>query len=364
MAFGKKKPVEQPQPQSTFDKYTNMMDAANRAAVERRKAENMQKQAASQQSSNAQSRQDKVNEARTFAELGNRFAPTAQQPMQPPMPAQQTQAPPMQQMPPMAPPMQQAAPGSLVGKQASIGRREYQQDALEISFPVVDSLPNHPWLAILCDGMGGMNGGEKASATCIEQMLCAFIGKDPNERIPDFYENAIIDIDDMVNNLTDENGEYLGAGSTLISVVIDGEKLFWASVGDSHIYVIRGNEMVQVNQEHNYLQDLLQMVKEGRLTAEEAYSDPSKEALTSFMGIGEIDLMDINQKPFKLKNNDCVILCSDGLYRALSDDEIKAITIRNAGDMQNAANELVASALNKGNPHQDNTSVITIRYNR
>lgn len=260
---------------------------------------------------------------------------------------------------PKVPPDASAENVVLVGTSSVIGRRDSQQDALAVSDNIQHAFKNK-WLAVLCDGMGGMNGGEQASVLCVKRMLEAF---DKNDKpIPEFYRNNVVDIDRAVASLQDENGDYLGAGSTLVSVVIDGNHLYWCSVGDSHIYIIRNNEMALVNTEHNYMLELLKRVEQGEITLEEANKDKSKDALISYMGIGAISLMDIIEKPFQLAKGDYIVLSSDGLYRSVSDEEIFNIVKQNGFDMQKAAEQLTECALSKNNPYQDNTSVITIRY--
>lgn len=249
---------------------------------------------------------------------------------------------------------------SLVGASSVIGRREYQQDMICTSRNDVKGSFKEKWLAVLCDGMGGMNGGEKASFLCAHRMLSSF--NQQLTEIPRYFRNKIVEIDREVSELTDENGQPMGAGSTFISIIIDGDNLYWSSVGDSHIYIMRGNEFVQVNREHNYLAELLERAARGEITVEEAYNDRQREALTSYMGIGGVSLMDVIEKPFSLQKGDIIILCSDGLYRSLSDAEIFGIVSQNITDMPAAANALTAAAMAKNFVHQDNTSVITVRY--
>lgn len=241
------------------------------------------------------------------------------------------------------------------GTETIIGKREYQQDALATSYiPEQDR-----YIAVLCDGMGGMNGGERASALCIEKMISAFHAGTDN--IPMFFQENIIDIDDAVAYICDEYGEPIGAGSTLISVIIDKDDLYWASVGDSHIYVIRGDEMLRVNTEHNYMLELQRAVDRGEITQDQALADPKKDALISYMGMGCVSLMDINQKPLKLFKDDIVLLCSDGLYRTVNDNEILSI-VKQYTDPQLAAKVLVDTVISRDKPHQDNTTVIVIKY--
>ena len=251
---------------------------------------------------------------------------------------------------------------ALVGISSVIGRRESQQDAAAVSNYDVGSSFNERWMAVLCDGMGGLSGGEQASAIGVQKLMESF-GENRSEPIPEFYRSSFLDIDYAVANLKSPDGNYLGAGTTLISVIIDNGNLYWGSVGDSHIYIIRGSEMKRVNAEHNYFQELLEKVRKNEITMEEAKNDKSREALTSYMGIGELTLMDIIEKPLKLEKNDFIILCSDGLYRSVTDAEMFDIVTSNSGNMQEAATQLTDCALSKNKRYQDNTTVIVIRFN-
>ncbi len=249
--------------------------------------------------------------------------------------------------------------GDAVGVFSHIGKREYQQDAVAVSDNIGPSSKGKIWMGILCDGMGGMNGGERASALCVNAMIEKYKSITDTTDIPYFLRDCVIELDEAVYDLKDEFGNNLGAGSTMISIVVKNNMLYWASVGDSHLYVLRGNSLVLLNEEHNYLADLMVQVRKGNLTIEEAYSDPHKEALTSFMGVGGVDRIDI--KSAQLEKGDCVILTSDGLYRSLNHTEIAQITQANINSMTNASRTLVTAAVSKGSPHQDNTSVIAIR---
>jgi protein phosphatase len=79
------------------------------------------------------------------------------------------------------------------------------------------------------------------------------------------------------------------------------------------------------------------------------------------MGIGGINYIDINPNPLKLLNDDCILLCSDGLYRTLSTEEMIAI-IDSCDDMQKAAEMLTSAAINKGKRNQDNTTAVLLKY--
>jgi len=166
----------------------------------------------------------------------------------------------------------------------------------------------------------------------------------------------------MIGDLRDANQKPLQSGTTLASVIIVDNKLYWASVGDSRIYLIRNNEMAQITVDHNYAVVLDQKVRQGRITKEEAESHPKREALISFVGMGGVKHIDLNSKPFQLLNGDYIVICSDGLYRSLNNEEIKSIIISSQVNITGTANTLVNRAIRKQIKNQDNTTVVLVKF--
>lgn len=246
-----------------------------------------------------------------------------------------------------------------VGVSSIIGTRKTQQDSL---FEKVDPART---LAIVCDGMGGMNGGELASETAVKILAEDVLSKTVIPNIPLFFKEEAIKLDKAVCALTGTDGQPLNGGTTIVAVIVEKNNLYWLSVGDSKIYIIRNKEIVAANREHNYRLRLDEEFKQGMITKEE-YKEKEKqaEALISYLGIGNISLMDINQAPFKLEENDIVILCSDGLYKRLPDEEICQLVYYEEPDMQRAANRLTDVVMKRTKKVQDNTSVILLQYGR
>lgn len=149
----------------------------------------------------------------------------------------------------------------------------------------------------------------------------------------------------------------------MVAVIAEDDQLYWASVGDSRIYILRGNEMKQVTRDHNYLLRLQELVASGQMTLEQAQAQKQKEALISFLGIGNVSLMDINDQPFQLQIGDIVLLCSDGISKTLSDDRIKAMMQSSASSIEEKARTLVMAAVRENTHSQDNTSVAILQYN-
>lgn len=247
---------------------------------------------------------------------------------------------------------------------SDMGNRKYQQDAVYVSpSKRIAANKKSKVMAVVCDGMGGMADGGLASTTAIDMMKQGFsrIEKMPDINIPEFFRSGIIAIDRAVAALPKENGR--GSGTTMVAVIAEDDKLYWASVGDSRIYILRGNDMRQVTRDHNYLLRLQEMVASGQMTLEEAQKQKQKEALISFLGIGNVSLMDINIQPFQLQLGDAVLLCSDGIPKTLSDERIKAIMFSSTSSMKEKAHTLVMAAVRENTHSQDNTSVAILQYN-
>ncbi len=248
-----------------------------------------------------------------------------------------------------------------VGKSSVIGRRDSQQDAIKTDGDYVFAEEGRG-IAVLCDGMGGLSGGEKASNLCVDLVHKLYHEMAQNGDIALFYSRAISQADEGVVALRDENGNPLRAGTTMISVVIDDGKLHWASVGDSRIYIQRRNEILQLTKDHNLLMLLNEKVKNGQMTQEEANRDPKREALISYIGINGVRYVSRNRVPLELEPGDHIILCSDGLYRSVGEQEMLQIVQCFAGDMDSAAEAMTQLAMSKGNRHQDNTSVVILEF--
>lgn len=248
--------------------------------------------------------------------------------------------------------------GVSIGSAIFQGKRSSQQDSIRVSEVNGDK----PIIALLSDGMGGMADGNRASTTCTQGILQDFNNSLEIDSYPRFLKNEIIKYDSIISDFCDENGKPIHSGATLIACIVDKDNLFWATVGDSHLYIIRDNKIIQVNNDHNFMIDLNKKVKQGLITKQQALDDPHKDSLISFLGMNGVRIMDINEEPFKLQRDDIVIMCSDGLYRTLNDEVIREITRFYKGNIQNVCEKLITAVIDRDNPSQDNTSVVIIKY--
>ena len=237
-----------------------------------------------------------------------------------------------------------------------IGTRDEQQDS------AFQKVGNESAVAIVCDGMGGLESGKIASLSATEKFKELYEKKDPGEAFPSFFLKAVDILDEFVSHLKNADGERLGAGTTLTAVAIENDMLFWLSIGDSRLYILRGDELVQVTRDHNYFLRLDQMLKEQEINESKYQAEAARgEALISFIGMGGIEVMDLSNTPFQLLPNDTLLLTTDGLYKALSDEEIKQCLC--ITDIEEAVMTLINKASENARKAQDNTTCVIIRYN-
>ncbi len=246
----------------------------------------------------------------------------------------------------------------------TIGTRKYQQDSSAMSSKDNAYFVKHNGLfAAVCDGMGGMQGGEIASAMCA-QTLCRSVvsaGKlidDPCAVMKEAVKRA----DLSISALTDGSGQKLRAGTTAVAAVISRDCLNWISVGDSRIYMYDKGVITRVTRDHNYLLELMTQVEQGTMTLYDAERHPQAEALISYVGMGGIKLIDEGIVPFS-DHERVFILCSDGLYKVLSDLEIEQIVKDYRNNLRALPGKLIeAVEARRGIRSLDNTTVVVIGY--
>lgn len=255
--------------------------------------------------------------------------------------------------------MWQESRGEIYGAMSTvIGGRESQQDSCYVDVEGGNAI------GIVCDGMGGLAGGELAS----QSSVCMFVEDYEKVRyqegnLYDFLVDEMVKLDDMVADLEDERGNLLSAGTTLVATSVRNGYLQWTSVGDSKIYIIRGSDMECLTKEHNYLMLLNERLTTGKIDEEEYAREVKKgAALISYLGMGSLRLVDINSKPFALENGDIILLCSDGLYKALSEQQILEIVMENPADLPGTLEKLQIYARAAAGRAQDNTSIVMLLY--
>jgi protein phosphatase len=250
-------------------------------------------------------------------------------------------------------------PRLLPGNAQDTGSREDQQDSFAFSDPDDTEFVRHGgFVAVLADGMGGLAHGQKASAEAVRAFLAGYSAKTPEESIREALERSARLANTAVAALAEKAGAEGNMGTTLVAAAVRPGALEWVSVGDSALYLYRRGELRRLSAVHNYGGELDEEVKRGVISVEEAQSHPDREALTSYIGAQDIAAIDLSRSPLALEPADCVLLCSDGLFRTLTPEEIAAEL---QADPQAACEALVQKTLARGDPHQDNVTVLCVK---
>ncbi len=238
---------------------------------------------------------------------------------------------------------------------SKVGGRKYQEDRCGYT-SIADG---KTFFAVLADGMGGLSKGDVVS----ELILTELIQEAKNIKGTEldlFLYDAFLRVNEKVNQMLGSDGIYK-SGSTLLAVLADKTGFRWLSVGDSRIYLFRGNTLIQINEEHNYGNYLMNEVLIGRRTPESALNDSEAHKLTSFIGMGEPDEVDYSRRSIPLINGDRVLLMSDGVFGTVDEKEILQIMLKNPS-LKKAAEKLETAVKKKRKANQDNYSAVIMEF--
>lgn len=206
-------------------------------------------------------------------------------------------------------------------------------------------------LVVVADGMGGHNAGEVASAMAISVIEAAYrqMRKEPAARL----KVALEDANTVIHRNSARSTATKGMGTTCTALLLQDGYAYSAHVGDSRIYLIRKEAIYLMTEDHSAVMEL---VKRGELTLQEARHHPDKNVVTRCLGTRPKVEVSSWPEPLAMQPGDHFLLCSDGLYDQVEDDEICAIIRpRKAAD---ACEELVRVAKERGAP--DNVTVAVV----
>lgn len=247
-------------------------------------------------------------------------------------------------------------PTIIPGNAQTIGSRDEQQDAFGFSDIYDDAfMQEFGVLAVLADGMGGLHGGREASHVAVQGFLDHYSQSSAIPSIPQKLISSLDAANQSVLQFAREQRLLGNVGTTLVAAVIFQHELYWISVGDSRIYLMQGESLTQLTSEHKYATELEKRAALGEISEEVAKNDPQRESLTSFLGLEKLEQVDISEKSISLQKGDSIILCSDGVYGSLSNDEI--LEVCRYLPTQEAAEELITLVLSKKIVNQDNATV-------
>ena len=197
-------------------------------------------------------------------------------------------------------------------------------------------------LLIVADGMGGHEGGQEAShiaVAAIEKSYADAQEGDPRSWLLRGFQAAHNEIQQFATKYP----LLQGMGTTCTALVILGHDAYYAHIGDSRLYLSRNSSIYRLTRDHSYVGRL---VEQGIISPEEAAEHPQRNILTAALGTGTAVPPESPEQPISLESGDALLLCTDGLWSLVSDQEIQAAI--GAKTLAVACRHLVEQAKERG----------------
>jgi PPM family protein phosphatase len=233
-------------------------------------------------------------------------------------------------------------------------QRENNEDRYSYWEPASDAeFERKGRLAIVADGMGGHEGGQEASRIAVEvigQVYSQPMNGDPQLQLLLGFREA----HQQIVQYATRHAEFRGMGTTATAIVLLAKRLYFAHIGDSRLYRIRGQEISRLTRDHSYVGRLFE---NGVISAEEAESHPQRHILTAALGTGPEFTPDSPEPPITLESGDTLVLCTDGLWGPLTEKEIQQAVSENSP--AEACRVLIQLTRDRGGP--DNITLQVLR---
>jgi PPM family protein phosphatase len=202
----------------------------------------------------------------------------------------------------------------------------------------------------VADGMGGAQAGEVASRTVVDCLRRGLPdGGSPEQRLAALAEEA----NGLIHRKAAEDEQRAGMGTTLTAAYVDEDAVSFGHVGDSRAYLFRDRTMRQLTNDHSLVGE---MVRRGKLTAEQAEEHPQRSIITR--ALGPEPAVEVDHMTTYARDGDVFLLCSDGLTSMVGDDAIEQV-LREAPDLRSAGQKLIDAANAAGG--RDNITVVLFR---
>ena len=236
-------------------------------------------------------------------------------------------------------------------------KKKENQDYHAYYSPKEESEKSKGTLLALADGMGGRAGGSLASKTAVDIIMEEYYGH-RSLNIRESLKLAFLKANDEIRLRGDKDIKLQGMATTLTAVVLKKNRMYYAHVGDSRGYSIYKDQISQFTEDHSLMADL---IKAGGITEEDALKHPDSNIITRAVGIDSELKVDVSEKYQKIKKGQYILLCCDGLYRVVSNEEILR-TVYKYQEPGLVCKKLVEKANENGSP--DNITVLIARIDR
>jgi protein phosphatase len=240
---------------------------------------------------------------------------------------------------------------------SAFSHKGLQRKSNEDYYYVSDESQN-TFFMIVADGMGGHNAGELASKLAVEHVASYFTEKAreliPTDELVSTLITSIEEVNTQVYQLSQSNSQFSGMGTTLTIAVFHEKCFYVAHVGDSRCYLVRKDTVRQITRDHSLVQELLD---NGSITEEQMGIHPKRNIITRALGTD--DRLKIDCFEESLKEEDIVLLCSDGLTNYVNLEEYFKELPRNIA-MDELVQVLGNKALDAGGA--DDITITAARY--
>lgn len=222
------------------------------------------------------------------------------------------------------------------------------------SFAAGELTPDTCW-AVVCDGMGGANGGNVASANAVK-IISDYISSSyqpamGSNSIKTILQSAFCGANIRLNEMAKNIESLKGMGTTAVVCVVSKSVAHIAHAGDSRAYLIRDGVLTQITKDHSVVQS---MVDRGEITREEAKVHPQRNVITRALGVEEQIEFEYNE--VDILPNDKILMCTDGLYNFIDEDVLTKTII--AEPLDELPQKLISLANNGGG--QDNITLVVL----
>ena len=235
-----------------------------------------------------------------------------------------------------------------IGNAQIIGTREKQDDSF------ATSIMPYGVMAIVADGIGGYINGNLASKIAVETYLDEFERRNATDNISYYFQTSAV----LSNGrIRDEFGEAKG-GTTAVAVVLAEGKMYWTSVGDSNIAVIRNGRLIEINRKENVKNWLEDQYLAGAINKEAAMGGPMDKRLVNYLGYDGFKKASESDRPILLKKKDQILIYSDGV-EVIGQIELENIMSRK-GTAQKKAEMIIEAIENKKVNSKDNSTIIIL----
>lgn len=210
---------------------------------------------------------------------------------------------------------------------------------------------------VVCDGMGGANGGNVASAIAVEHieelLLKSYRESMSQGSIKSMMINAIYRANTAIYERARQSAGLQGMGTTAVVMLADGRRLHVAHVGDSRAYLKDRNGIRQLTMDHSYVQDLVNF---GQITKEEARTHPHRNIITRVLGVH--DSVNVDYAVWDFDTGDVALACTDGLTSYMDEDLLDEYINRHDGDGEALVHDLIRFAVENGG--SDNITIAVV----